>query len=214
MTIQNSTDSAIIGRYADGFSSDAVNIYTCNKGFDFADSSNVGLQGFSTYDCTTWGVQCNNVPYVVFDNFGCLEGGGASLTRVSNASIGLASFQAMTTVAVSFTNCYNIGFVNYAVIGGATHGIEMVSGNSDIDLISGYFADIGGDCVKATATTDGITINNNSFKNYTGYGVNIANANCDKNIIIANGFGGGGAGAVNNSGTDTLIRSNIGVADN
>jgi hypothetical protein len=214
LNVQNSTVSAIKGRYIDGCNMDNVNVYSSDIGFDFEDCSNVTLPAFSTYDCTTWSVLFNNVPYAVFDNFGILQGAGISLTRVSNTAMGAGSFQATTTVALSFTDCFNFGVINYAIIGSASHGIEMVSDNYDIDLISGYYAQITGDCIKLTDTADGLTMNNNSFKTYGGYGINIGNANCDKNIITANSFDGGGSGAVNDSGTGTLIRSNIGVADN
>jgi hypothetical protein len=214
LNVENSTISLIKGRYVDGCTLDSVNASIGDIGFDFADCANIIMPSFSTFGCTTWGILFDNVPFAVLASFAVLQGGGVYLKRVPNTAIGPGSFQGITGVALAFENCHNIGLINYAIIGVSSHGVELVSGNYDVDLISGYYAQVGGDGMKLTTTTDGLTINNNSFKTVTGYGINIADANCDENIIIANSFDGGGAGAVNDSGTGTLIRSNIGVADN
>ena len=56
-------------------------------------------------------------------------------------------------------------------------------------------------------------INANNIYDNTGNAVTIATAACDNNLIIGNILESNG-GTVVDSGTGTLIRSNIGVADN
>ena len=57
-------------------------------------------------------------------------------------------------------------------------------------------------------------INGNSISSNTTYGVIVAGANATNNLISSNTILANGTGAVSDSGTTTLIRSNIGVADN
>ncbi len=214
MTIQNSSTSLIYGQYLTNINLNAVTCNAGDYGFNFDNSANVYLASFGANGCATAGVRLNNCPYATIQGFAILEGAGMTLTRVSNTGMGVGSFQGTTTVALKFTNCFNIGFLNYAIIGGASHGIEFISGNNDIDLGSGYVNTCAGDGIKLNATSDRITIGSTSLSNNGGYGVNVAEATCDNAIIIGNSFTSNSSGAVANSGTATLIRSNQGVADN
>ncbi len=55
----------------------------------------------------------------------------------------------------------------------------------------------------------------NDIRGNSAYGINIASASCDENLILGNtGLTTNSSGSYANSGTTTLIRSNPGVADN
>lgn len=213
LTVQNSSISLIKGRYISVINIDSVTAVIGDKGFEFTDTFSPVMLNFGTDSCTTSGAQLNNCPYATIQSFNILNGAGVALTRVSNCGIGIGSWQRITGVALSYTNCYNIGLNNYSIIECTSHGIEFVSGNNDLDAEGGYINTCGGDGIKLTATSDRINMSSNSLLNNTGYGINIANSNCDNNIILGNNFSNNTAGNVNNSGTSTIIKSNQGVAD-
>ncbi len=74
---------------------------------------------------------------------------------------------------------------------------------------------VGGDGIKLTATSNDIEITGNNILNCTGYGINIANANCNSNIIVGNDLSvNNSAGNLHDVGTGTKIRGNQGVSDN
>lgn len=205
ITIQNSSISLIKARYVNGFTVDTLTASTGDIGLEIRDTFAPILRNFSTETCTTAGLLLNNTPYATLDIFNILSGAGASLTRVSNTGIGVGSWQKITGVALSFTNCYNIGLENYSIIEATSHGIEFVSGNSDIDVVSGYTNTVGGDGIKLTASTNRVTVNAQSLLNYTGYGINIAASSCTNNIIYPLSYGGGGSGTLSDSGTGTVV---------
>lgn len=187
---------------------------TCTNadiGFDFAQSANVNNDSFNADTCTTLGVKYNHVPFCTLNNWGCFSGGGVSLTRVTNTSIGISSIQDITGVGLQMTDCYNLGMLNYAIIQTSSHGIELVSGNHDMDLGSGYIDNTGGDGIKFTANDDSITLNTTSILNSTGYQINIANANCNDNILVGIKTDGSGSGSINDIGTGTLKSTTVNI---
>lgn len=210
--ITNSSISLVKGLYVNGFTVDSITVDTADRGFDFQDSANIVMPSYGISNCTTAGV-FNNVPYCTFSNASILSSGVFGLTRVTNTSLNVISFQAGTGVGVSFTNCTNIGMVNYAIIKCASHGIEFVSGNSDIDTETGYINSCGGDGIKLTASSNNCTILDNSILNNGGYGVNIANANDNNTIVLGNHASGNSSGSINDAGTGTIAKVNQGITD-
>ena len=92
-------------------------------------------------------------------------------------------------------------------------GIELVSGNTGCSIQAVVDSNTS-DGIKLTATSDEIIIHNSQIINNGAYGVNIFASDCDSNLNNGCVFDENVSGAINNSGTTTLIRSNIGVADN
>ncbi len=90
----------------------------------------------------------------------------------------------------SLTDCHAISFVSLSVTGNTGDGIELVSGNTNIQL------------------------NDIEFSGNGGYGMNIVDATTEDTIISITNFSNNSSGAVNDLGTGTLIRTNVGVADN
>jgi len=213
LTVQNSTASLVKGVYCNVCNITGVTTISGNVGFDFTNSQSVNLPSFGIDSCTT-ALIFNNVPYGTIGSSAILSSGVMSLTRVTNTGMSVLSFQASTGVALSFTNCSNIGLVNYSIIETTSHGIEFVSGNSDIDFVSGYINTCGGDGIKLTASSNRIQISNHSIINNTGYGINIANSNDNNAVIIGNDLNNNTAGNLHDLGTGTKIRGNQGVSDN
>lgn len=215
ITLNNSSTTLLTFRYCNSFIMDTLTTTNGTKGISGQDSANVNLLGCAVQTCTT-GITYNNVPFCTIDNNLVLDisgGTGISLTGVTNTSILSLSIQNVTGVGFQFTTCSNLGLINYSFIECTSHGVEFVSGNSDIDIDSGYINTCGGDGIKLTATSNRIEITTNNILNNTGYGVNIANANDNNNIISDNAFSSNTAGNLNDSGTSTIAKANQGVSD-
>lgn len=207
LTILNSAVSIIKGQYVETVRLTNVNVGSGDIGFEFKDSSDVVLNGFSADDCA-YSATFDNVPFTALENFSVFSG-PVDINRMSNSTISVGSFQAMSGNAISFTNCYNIGMGNFSIIQTGGDGIEFVSGNSDIDLVSGYIDSCNSDGIKLDDTTDGININTMTIKNCGGYGVNIADPNCDDNILVQVSTSGNAGGGLNDLGTGTLKSSAV-----
>lgn len=215
ITLTNSSATLFRFRYNNTLSMDGLITSIGNQGVDGDDAAPVNYLN-SVADTCVIGVTLDNVRFFVLDNSVATSitgGNGFDLTNVSNTAMNVSGVQAITGVGFKFTNCSNLGFINYSIIECTSHGIEFASGNSDIDCDSGYINTCGGDGIKLTATSDRIEIITNNLLNCTGYGINIAASSCDNNIINANTFTNNTAGNLNDSGTATIAKANQGVSD-
>lgn len=218
ITLTNNITNPIFDfRYCNGILMDSLICSNSPQGLRGRDSGNIQWLGSVIQTCTA-GMLFNNVPFCTLSNFlvADISGGtGMDLTGVTNTAISPGSIQNITGVGMKFTNCSNLGFLNYSIIETTSHGIEFVSGNSDTDLASGYINTAGGDGVKLTASSNRIEITTTNVLNTTGYQFNIANANCNSNMLTANTADGTGSGAIQNLGTGTRIApDNVGFSGN
>lgn len=208
LTLQNASGTLLRFRYCNGFTTSGCNFFNANQGIDGDDTGSYFINSNSNVDTCVIGITLDNCPFATIDLIGIFNissGTALDLTRVSNTAIGTFSIQNVTGVAMKFTNCYDIGVINYAFIQQTSHGIEFASGNRDINVSEGYIDTCGGDGIKLTATSDTIQIFGNSILNTTGYGINIAAASCDNNEVGLNTFTNNTAGKINDSGTGTQI---------
>lgn len=211
--LNNSSIPLVRFRYCNGFTMDGLSCANAPQAIDGDDSANVNWLNSSMQNCVI-GMTYDNVPFGTFNNCIGLDitGGTAmALNGVTNAALGSISFQAITGRAVTFQNCSNLGFVNYSIIKASSHGVEFISGNSDIDLGEGYFNSCGGDGVKLTASSDRISMSQLSLLNNGGYGINIADSTCDNAAIGLCSFSGNSSGALNDLGTGTAVGINPGL---
>lgn len=147
---------------------------------------------------------------------GATVGAGVVFTNSGGATFFDSESSGNTGNGVSLTDCFDIAFPDNAFSNNGGHGLELISGNSGIGIenkndIHGN----AGDGVKLTATSDQNIIATSRIRDNGGYGVNIAAATCDDNLILGNtGLPDNTTGDISDSGTGTLIRSNPGVTDN
>lgn len=203
--LQNSSIALFRPRYCDTVIMDSMLTYNGLIGVDLDDCANWSWSNSSSDTCGT-GLTFDNAPYGIINS--CLvissTTGGITCTKVTNTSFSSLSIQGITGVGLKMTNCSDWGMSGFAIIETSSHGIEMVSGNSECAFINGQVDTAGGDGIKLTATSDRNTISAVPCFNCTGYGINIANANCNKNIIVSVNTRNNTAGAINDSGTGTL----------
>lgn len=215
-TVQNSTTALIKAQYINGLIIDDIYFYNGLIGVDGDDSSSISILNSEAELCGT-GMTFNNSYYGTYFNsniLGSTSGGGLILNQARNWAIDNFSMQNLTGTALSFQSCSNIGVENYSIREITGKGIEFVSSNSDITLSDGQEIRCSSDGIKLTATSDSIQIALQSIHDNGGYGVNVAAATCDNNLILGNTFANNTSGAANDSGTTTKIRSNVGLADN
>lgn len=157
----------------------------------------------------TTGEFCSN------DEFVCTANGGHGfvLLGVSKGHFQYSSAPANTGDGFNVTSCESIVFLVASDSNGG-QGIELVSGNDDLTIVSSVISSNTSDGIKLTATSDNCRILGTKINNNGGYGVNIAASTCDNNIITTNVFASNTSGAVNDTGTGTVIRGNVGVDDN
>ncbi len=192
LTIQNSSAAGVDVAYSTQFIFYNINIFTCETGLKATWST------FPIIDAPSFEENEINVDFTDCNGYtisGALIGGstvgeGIKLTRSGNASIFNTEVSGNATDGLRLVDSGGISFSSLSVNGNINDGIVLVSGSSGCQIAQ---ANIG--------------------KNGE-YGINIANASSEDNIILGNVFDANTSGEVNDSGTGTLIRSNVGEPDN
>lgn len=215
LTVQNSSTHAFIIDACLIVNLNAVAIYDCVRGVSVTNTVGFLRAYGETGDCSI-GVYFDKVySYLIntefiyncsSDGFVSDEGGDATIFNfgISNCA----------GRGAKLTNTSKLSFIAFTIDSNTSHGVEMISGCDGNTFTAGSVLQNGGDGIKLTATSDKNSISQIEFSDNTGYGVNIAASTCDNNIITSNVFSGNGSGTVNDSGTGTIIKNNVGVSDN
>lgn len=215
-----------------------IGVYNCPNGaaIDFQYVDGVIFQNVEAI-LNTNGILIDHCTLVNFSTTGAITNAGYGITlsnssicdwrsvnSIGNTSAGLimntvstfflspGDFEGNTGNGITMTSCSNMIIVLSATSNGGK-GIELVSGNDNISITAGAISGNTSDGVKLTATSDNCKLHDGNFASNGGYGINIAAASCDNTLISGNILASNSSGAVHDSGTTTLIRSNIGVAD-
>jgi hypothetical protein len=195
LTIQNSSDAGI--KFIDNtglLTIDNVIVLDCAKGLyclDCSNGVNIMEGGMEIRDC---GIGLD------FDTVIGLEVLNTSILTSTSDGIVVNDLSFAMFSHVIIENCGRDGINSSSM-----SGIFM----NDMFILSN-----GRDGIRLVASNGGMIMSGNLIESNTGYGINITAASNGNNIISSNIFVGNTAGPVNDSGTNTLIRSNIGVADN
>jgi len=182
-----------------------------------ADDSAQGSMNELDFTANNSGAILTNCHFFGLGQLGSVDaqaGNGITFTNCTNiANDGLFVINSSGN-GISITGCSNLNFSPISCIENGGQGIELVSGNKDIAILGGTYESNASDGIKLTGTTDNLQMIGNSIKNNGGYGVNINASDCDGNNITGNNFAGNTSGAVNDSGTGTIVRGNSGIDDN
>lgn len=195
LTLVDLSGGVIGWNVQDTFSPQFIN---CNA---YNGQTGIKLTNCYFYTFTTWFVFNCSSHGVILDT-----GGNSTFTDFSVSNCG--------GVGIHMTDTTWLAMLSATIDSHGSHGIEQVSGCSSIGYNNVTFDGNTGDGLKLTATSDKVLITQNEFSDNGGYGINIANANCDNNIILGNIFENNTTAAATDSGTGTVIRSNSGLIDN
>lgn len=218
VTIRSSAFSNIFVEYANELSFDDVTVLGGDSyGMQIEDSSNITFDQCEITASTNDNIYITNCHYVEINGCGFID--------------------SLTGDGLQIADCTNVLLRGFFCLNPATHGINM-TGSSDVSITASGSVSAGGngfslgssnnriliqgckllsnasDGIELTATSDNVIISNNIIHSNGAYGVNIAASSCDTNLIIGNNFASNVTAASSDSGTGTLIRSNIGLADN
>ncbi len=214
LTIKNASQGIKIQYTNEIFFRD-TDIQTSVTAIDADDSAQCSMYELD-FTANNSGLDMTNCHFFGGDQCGAVDtlaGNGMTLNNVTNTALTSMFMMNSSADGANFTNCSNVK-IDGTFLENAGQGLELVSGCSDIAILGSAFESNGSDGIKLTGTTDNLQIIGNSIKNNGGYGINIAASDCDGNNITGNNFAGNTSGAVNDSGTGTLIRGNVGVNDN
>lgn len=216
LTVQNSSIDLVYANYVINL---GTNDLTCRNGL-----SGLKIQNTTTANiysslmdaCDTGLIGIDSTFFTLFSSnvTSSTISGGFSFENVSNsASIG-CSADANIGGGFIFTNCSDFGLENFAVTGTIGIGVLFDGGGAGIGVSLGFVDLSSGDGISFINSAGNLQIAAaNTISNNGGYGINITSGS--SNILIAtNTFNSNNSGAINNAGTGTLIRSNIGTPDN
>ncbi len=198
----------------------------------------IHLDDLYVTECSGLGISIDGVVYPRLFLTASANGTNLQASRMSGFKVDFCDFSNATTGAnVVFSNCGDATFFDSVVNGSSSSGVTMsgcdgitflsvtinsngsngvqLSGTSNGNQFIGCsMSQNASDGVEITATSDRNTIISCTIADNGVDGIEILNANCDDNLIGMNQFSGNVVSAVDDSGTGTLIRSNIGEADN
>lgn len=193
LTVKNSTTIGVECEYTDNpllYIIDNVLVNNCAVGVQMTDCSAVSIVGTvseNEVNCILENVTSFSIDFASFSN--STVGDGLVMTGCSSGTIFNSSFDENTGNGISMTDCSYISTISLSVYNNGVDGIKLVEDN--LALI----------------------FNSNDMSDNTGYGINIVDSTSVNTLISSNTFAGNSS-AVDDNGTTTLIRSNIGVVDN
>lgn len=212
LTFKNSTGNALdLDDCRDIFFED-VSIESNNVGLTADYCSEFVGDGVIIVSSTGNGANLTQCGFTNFTSFSTPSNGGHGvvLNNCRVCTFNRSSSSANTTDGYNITSCSDI-LLEIEVSSNGGQGIELVSGNDNIVMRSCLASSNTSDGIKLTATSDNCKIVYSDIKLNGGYGINIAAATCDNNIITANRFSTNTSGAISDSGTATIILINQGA---
>lgn len=212
--IKNSTGTGLVFTDCRRVILSNVQCITNNVGIAYTRVSELSKDTVIVAGSTSDGIQVTSVGLCNWTSVNSDGNGGNGLTA-SVWKTGILSgcaFDANTGDGLNLTTVTNIQLVVDASANGG-QGIEFVA-TSDSCSVAGFAQGNTSDGIKLTASSDNIHIQDCFIVGNGAYGVNIADSSCDNAIILGNTFASNSTAASTDSGTGTLIRSNIGLTDN
>lgn len=210
-TVKNSATNAIKIQYALQTVLDNINIMTSATGIRFDDSSQLQVTNVNAV-ANNAHYDLNNVHYTTWFSIGALDaltGIGLNLNNVDNCKFDSFFILNSATNGVSITNCSSMVFNGLVTVKSGAKGIELVSNNLNIIILSSRIQANTSDGIKLTATSNRCFIEVCTILGNTGYGANVADSTSQENIIVGNTFNTNTAGTINDLGTNTVISGNI-----
>ncbi len=215
ITASNSTSSIFSVLYSNNLTLDSVIVSDGDIGFDGTDSSFVFLLNCTFDACTTAGLQFFNHHYGMYINSGAIGniGYGFLADTIRNWTVVAVSIESGGDTGMSLANCANMGVENVSMRNNTGSGLEVGTGCLALTISNGSFAYNGADGITVSGDATRTIMSVSDFPNNGAYGVSVGALATDT-LISVNTFDSNSSGAVDDNGTGTLIRSNIGVADN
>lgn len=181
-----------------------------NKGFTFTNLSRMNMDRVLAVGNTSSGYEYTNVGLCDFESVNSTSNGasGFLMSNVKTLSA-LMSSTSNTTDGFNLTSCSDL-ITTIEASGNGGQGIELVSG-CDSSSFAGIVRGNTSDGVKLTATSDSNILSNLQVASNGGWGINIAAASCDNNVLIGVIASGNSSGSLTDSGTGTLKSTTVNI---
>src|SRR3990167_7666232 len=215
LTLKNSTGTAIDFDDVRNVFLEDLEIVDNNKGFTMDNCSEISIDNLIVPSNDSNGCEFNTCGFADIESISTPSNGGHGMV-INNFRVGNivgSSSNSNTGDGYNITSASILQLNKVEASSNGGQGIELVSGNTAIG-IDAFVESNTSDGIKLTASSDDTIISGSHINSNGGYGVNIAASTCDNNLISSNKFASNTTAAYNNSGTGTLIRSNIGASDN
>jgi len=206
LTIQNCSTRGVDIEYSNNPKLDDLSIYNCPVGIYQNYVLYSQLLVFSAYNDVNMDANNINGMYINFSDFSySTSGDGLVMTNVVKSTFFNSETISNVGNGISMTDCRYNSFVSVINNKNGGIGIEFVSGNYDNQIGEGTIRNNVSDGIKFTGTSDRNSICQISVLSNGGYGVNIANANCDNNVINSVCYDSNTSGMLNDLGTGTIV---------
>ncbi len=214
--VTNSSTNLIRVKYADNFG-----------GYDIRSSSGLSGIKLDNVDTLNWsvgfvescgtGMIMNNMTGMTIANTfltNITSGGGYVATNCTNSVIFNSSLDTVVGGGYKMTGCTNFGVEQVSILNVTGIGFLIDGGGTSFSLTQGLIQNCSSDGLQLKSNASQVQVcGAMQFSSNGGYGINIT-AGCTNNQIAANSFYSNSSGAAHDLGTTTLIRSNVGLADN
>ncbi len=177
-------------------------------GINFTNLSEIKIDNILVTSCTENGIVFNTCGFMDIESMSTPDNAvdGVTLTSCRLSTI-VGSSSDSNSDGYYITSCSSLLLI-VGASSNASQGIELVSGNTNIFILASIVENNTSDGIKLTATSDQCIISSCALNDNGGYGVNVAASTCDDNIITGSVFSGNTSGAINDSGTGTIKKSN------
>lgn len=215
VTIRNSGTTALVFTDCRDITLRNVITQTSAKGITMDNCFIISTKKVFSYSNASHGFEFNSCAFSSFEDMLSIGNGGNGFTYNNCKTMPLYSCAAISNVGngINFTNTDDV-YMEMELTGNGGHGAELVSGNKSILFRQCAVRSNISDGIKFTATSDECGILACNIESNGGYGINIANANCDNNIVSSNILKSNSTANGIDNGTGTVIRGNVGWADN
>ena len=196
-----------------------MQISSNNKGITMDNCSEMDMRGIVIVTNTSNGCEFNNCGFANISGLSSVSNGGHGivLNDCRTFPIQVSASNANTGDGYNITSGVDV-ILQVETSGNGGEGVELVSGNENVLVTGSVITGNTLDGVKLTGSSDNCRIVNSKITyngpSNSGYGIDVNASTCDNTLITNNIFFENGSGEINDSGTSTLIRGNIGVGDN
>ena len=207
-TVKNSTNSsgAIFFRYTSFPFFEGVTAADSTLGIKVQDTDILTSRDFEVIDCES-GFVLDQVGITTLNSFNINDvtvGDALSCSKLVNSEISNFTTNNAAGSGMVFDTCSDTGVIDFSCASNSSYGIRLVN-NDTFNITVGTISDNNLDGVKFVGNSNFNIINTINFEDSGGYGINVSESGCDNNVLTGNTFTGNVSGAINDSGTGTMI---------
>lgn len=209
LTITASTTASVKVLYADVVYFYSVIFLSNSVNLDVDYSYSIEISWCYGYYSTGIGFTFDKSGAVVFRDTSAIGSGshGITFNTCTNSVVHTSVLLANTGDGINITSSTAMGIMGSTLSRNGGQGMELVSGNNGLSIIhTGAFNNTS-DGIKLTATSDNCVVTSCILQSNGGYGVNIAAATCDGNIVKTNNYYLNTSGAWNDAGTGSQFET-------